>query len=109
MTMTEQEYQNVMAGYGFSYQTKTYQNGRPKQLYFCSAPVHTADGKEASYTCMIDMETGFFKLSYQVPTTINRLVTPECSKITDEDHFWKIAKKFERSVIVLLEAFGEEI
>lgn len=47
-----------------------------------------------------------FQASYSLSTSVNKLVTPRCSSISNDEHFNRIIGKFEKEV-ALLEGFSK--
>ena len=60
------------------------------------------------YNCIVYPESGEFKFAYAVPKSINVLETPKCGSFENNDHFYNICTKFDNSVRVLYQAFGDE-
>lgn len=51
--------------------------------------------------CVVYLDTLEFSFQYCVPASINRLVTPKCSAIEQDIHFYKIYAKFLKHVLML--------
>lgn len=58
------------------------------------------------YSVTVWVEDGEFQFAYSMKTSINKLVSPKCSSFMNDEHFVRLATKFEREVAVLHEYFG---
>lgn len=58
------------------------------------------------YSVEVWVEDGEFQFMYSMRTSINKLVSPRCGSVMNDEHFSRLATKFEREVAVLHEHFG---
>jgi len=67
-----------------------------------------ADGNLSGplYSIEVWVEDGEFQCSYTMRTSINKLVSPKCGSLMNDEHFNLIVKKFEKEVAVLYNHFG---
>lgn len=53
------------------------------------------------YNVTVWVDTLEFQFMYAVPTSINKLMSPKCSSFMNDEHFDRLALKFERDIAVL--------
>lgn len=58
------------------------------------------------YSVTVWVEDMEFEFVYCMSTSINKLVSPRCGSFMNDEHFTRLARKFEREVVVLHEHFG---
>lgn len=58
------------------------------------------------YSVEVWVEDGEFQFMYSIRTSINKLVSPRCGSFMNDEHFARLAVKFEKEVKVLYEHFG---
>lgn len=81
-------------------------NGEAVTMYFITEPTELK-GKVISpaFGCEVRLEDAGFRFIYAVPKSINKLETPWCSPVTNEDHFYNICVRFETAAAVLMKEF----
>lgn len=84
-------------------------NNKVISYYFVSEPVYHRRHKDVimipTYGCTVYQDSGDFQFTYAVPKSINKLETPKCGSLENEDHFYNICAKFESAVQALYQAF----
>lgn len=109
--MERQQILDIMRERGFEFNMESQSNGKTQSLYFLSKPVYHRRHKDRiiipAFCCEVTVK-GEFRLSYAIPKSINRLECGMCSPLSNEEHFFNICIRFQSSVQVLYEAFGEE-
>lgn len=85
--------------------------GNVTAFYFLSEAVYHRRHKEQvtipPFSCKVIPNSDEFQFTYAVPKSINKLETPVCGSFMNDGHFFKICSRFEDSVRVLYEAFGD--
>lgn len=51
--------------------------------------------------CIVDIFNETFKFEWCVPYSINRLITPDCSSLFNESHFYKLYRKMLKHARIL--------
>lgn len=110
--MDKKQIMDLMEIYGFTFNMET-RNGQGKAtaLYFMSEPEYQGHKKDRMtvppYNCTIYPGTNEFEFTYEVPGSINRLVTPKCSPFANEEHFNRMGTKFGQMVRTLWLEYGQ--
>lgn len=99
--ITREQCISTMSRYGYSLQSTAVNGGQIISLTFLSDECSSGRLPVPVYACRITLETQEFELFWCVPGSINSVVTPKCSPVTNEDHFNKIAAKFESHIAIL--------
>lgn len=82
---------------GFTESMRSVRNGyEPVTITFSTMRL---DGTDIS--CTVNLDTGSFSFLWCIPSSINRIVTPECSPFDDDEHFHKIYRKMFKHVRIL--------
>lgn len=58
--------------------------------------------------CNINLITEIFRLSWAVPESINRLETPDCSALFDDEHFNGLRSKLHMQAKILYDAICDD-
>lgn len=112
--MEKQEIKDMMRDRKFAFNMEFKDGeGNTTSLNFISEPVYHRHRKDQivvpSFNCTVYPKSGEFDFTYMVPGSINKLETPKCSPVGNEEHFNRICVKFESMVQVLYHAFGEPV
>ena len=94
----------TMGRRGFSESLRSVRNGcEPITITFTTMRL---DGTDIS--CTVNLEKETFKFEWCVPCSINRLISPDCSSLFNDEHFHRIYRKMLKHVRILYLELQEE-
>lgn len=91
-----EQVEKVMSGRSFNKTSVSKDDGQIVGVSFCTRHL---DGMDI--TCTVNLVKETFRLGWSVPNSINRLETPECSPLSDDEHFNRLYDKLHRQVEIL--------
>ena len=82
---------------GFSETMRSVKNGYdPVTITFCTMRLDDTD-----IACTVNLVDETFRFDWCVPHSINRLTTPDCGSLFNDEHFHKLYRKMLKHVRIL--------
>ena len=100
-----------MSERGFTVSSYAMEHDNVIGIHFMSEP-QCREGSNRTYIpaigCNVDLKKEEFELVYAIPYSINKLSTPKCGSLMNDDHFDKLCIKFEEHAHILYRYFGRD-
>ena len=82
---------------GFSETMRSVKNGyNPVTITFCTMRLDSTD-----IACTVNLVDETFRFDWCVPHSINRLTTPDCGSLFNDEHFHRLYRKMLKHVRIL--------
>lgn len=102
------ELKTLMEKHGFSESMRSMEGNKIKSITFMSdEEVRRNRVITPSYACTVTLENANFHFFYMVPKCIVKVETPDCSPVTNEEHFEHMAFEFEEVVKAIYKELGK--
>lgn len=94
--LDKQKVKEVMSNRGFYVQMLCNQGDHAISITFNTMKMDGAD-----IACTVNLVDETFKFEWCVPHSINRLVTPDCGSLFNDEHFHKLYRKMLKHARIL--------